>query len=73
MVERLVNAKDEGKKAMRDTCKTAIKEINRNDYNCPSLLDTITINIFSHYMSIKKLRTQECICLTPYMELSVLY
>ena len=54
MVERLITAKAEGKKAMRATCKDAINAMNRNDDNCPILLAKMTFNIFSHYMSMKR-------------------
>ena len=54
MVERLVTAKAEGNKSMRATCNDAINAININDYNCPILLNKMTFNIFSHYMSMGK-------------------
>ena len=54
MVERLVTAKDEGRKAMSATCKDAINSINRNDDNCSILLKKMTFNLFSHYTSMKK-------------------
>ena len=73
MVEHLITAKDEGEKAMRDTCKSALKEINRNDDNCPILPEKIIFNLFSHYMSIKKVRTQECIYLPPAVEISAVH
>ena len=55
MVERLITAKAEGKKAIRFTCKDELNEININDDNCPTLLDKITFNIFSCFMSMKKI------------------
>ena len=73
MVERLITAKAEGKKAMRATCKDAINAMNRNDDNCPILLAKMTFNILSHYMSMKKVRTQECIYLLPDMEVSIVH
>ena len=54
MVERLVTVEAEGRKLMCDTCKAALKAINRNDDNCPIVLEKLTFNIFSHYMSMKK-------------------
>ena len=54
MVERLVNTKAEGMKAMRATCEDALNAIKRNDDNCPILLKKMTFNLFSHYMSMKK-------------------
>ena len=54
MVERPINAKAEGKKAMRAACKYALNAMCRNDDNCPILLEKMTFNIFSHYMSMKE-------------------
>ena len=54
VVERLINSKAEGKKAMRATCKDSLKAINRNNNNCPILMDKMTFNIFSNYISMKK-------------------
>ena len=54
MVECLIATEYEGKKAMHATCKDAIKAINRNDNNCPILLEKMTFNLFYHYMSMKK-------------------
>ena len=71
MVERLVTAKDEGRKAMRATCKDALNAFNRNDDNCTILLKKMTFNLFSHYMSMKKVRTLECIYLPPDREVFV--
>ena len=65
MVERLITAKAEGKKAMRATCKADITAITGIDDNCPILLEKMTFSILSHYMSMKKVRTWDCIYLTP--------
>ena len=73
MVERLITDEDEGKKAIHTTCKAAFKAIKRNDDNCPIITEKLKFNIFSHYMSIKKLRTRECIYLPPNMEVSVVH
>ena len=54
MVEGHITDEDEGKKAIRATCKYELKEINRNDDDCPSLLEKTTFNLFSHYIPIKK-------------------
>ena len=51
MVERLITAEAEGKKAIRATCKYAISAINRNDDNCHILMEKMTFILFSHYMS----------------------
>ena len=73
MVERLINAEAEGMKSMRATCKYLLNAININDDNCPTLLEKMTFNLLSHYMSMKKARTRECIYLPPAMELSVVH
>ena len=39
---------------MRATCKDTINAINRNDDNCPIILEKMTFNLFYHYMSIEK-------------------
>ena len=54
MIERLITIEAEGKKAIRATCKSALKEISINYDNCPILLEKMTFNLFSHYMSMKK-------------------
>ena len=56
MVEPLINDEDKGNKDMRATYKAALKSINKNDDNCSILLEKIIFNLFSHYMSIKKVR-----------------
>ena len=54
MGERLITDEDEVKKAIRATCKDALKAINRNDDNCPILLEKMTFNLFSHYIPMRK-------------------
>ena len=39
---------------MRATCEDALEEVNRSDKNFPIVLDKLTFNVFSHYMSTKK-------------------
>ena len=73
MGECLITDEDEVKKAIRATCKDALKAINRNDDNCPILLEKMTFNLFSHYIPMKKVRAQECISLPPTMEVSVVH
>ena len=73
MVDRLITDEAEVKKAIRATCKYALKAINRNDDNCPILLEKMTFNLFSHYIPMKKVRAQECIYLPPTMEVSVVH
>ena len=53
MVESLITAEAEGKKAIRATYKAALKAINRNDDNCPILMEKTKLNILSQYMSMK--------------------
>ena len=47
VVERLITAKDEGKKSMRANCKGALNAKSINDDNCPILLGKMTFNLFS--------------------------
>ena len=54
MVECLITDEAEWKKAMSATYKDELNAMNRNDENCPILLAKMTLNIFSHYISIKK-------------------
>ena len=54
MVERLISAKDKGKKDKRATCRYDLEGINRSNNNCPIVLKNMTFNIFSDYMSTKK-------------------
>ena len=53
MAERLVASKEKGNKEMRATLKAAQEEVNRNDGNCPVVLEKLTSNVFSCYMSTK--------------------
>ena len=39
---------------MCDTCKASLEKFNRSDDNCPIVLEKLTFNVFSHYMSTKK-------------------
>ena len=73
MVERLITVESEGKKAMRATCKDAINAMNINCDDCPILLAKMTFNIFSHYVSMEKVRNRECIYLPPSIEVPVVY
>ena len=54
MVGRLVNVEAEGSKLMCANCKAVLRAININDDNCPILLEKMTFNLFSHYISMKK-------------------
>ena len=36
------------------TCKTDLKEVNRIDDNYPIVLDKLTFNVFSDYLSTKR-------------------
>ena len=73
MGECLITDEDEVKKAIHATCKDALKAINRNDDNCPILLEKMTFNLFSHYIPMKKVRARECIYLPPNTEVSVVH
>ena len=54
MVERIIYAKEKRKKETRVSCKYALEEVNRSDDNYPIVLEKLTFNVFSHYMSTKK-------------------
>ena len=56
MVESLITDEAEGNKVMRVTCKYAPNAMSRNDDNFPILLANMTLNIFSHYMSMKTIK-----------------
>ena len=73
MVECLITVETEEKKAMCATCKAALKAINRNDDNCPILMEKMRFDLFSHYMSMEKVRTWEYIYLKPDMEVSAMH
>ena len=53
MVERLIASEDKAEKEKRDTCKVALEDTSRNNNNCPIVLEKMTFNIFSDYMSTK--------------------
>ena len=36
------------------TCKASLKEVSKSDDNCPIVLEKLTFNVFSCYMSTKK-------------------
>ena len=54
MIEPIIYTEAEGRKYMRATCKDALNAMYRKDDNCPILLDKMTFNIFSQYISMKK-------------------
>ena len=54
MVERLNAAEEKGRKEMRASCKAALNAMNKSDDNCPIVLEKMTFNLFSDYMSTKK-------------------
>ena len=56
MVERLIAAEEKGKKETRATCKADLKEVNRSNDNCPIVLEKMTFNMFSYYMSTRKIK-----------------
>ena len=51
---RLNAVEHEGGEAMRATYKEALKVINNSDEICPIVLEKMSFNIFSHYISTKK-------------------
>ena len=54
MVEHPVAADYKWKKYTRATCKAALEEVNKSEDNCPIVLEKMTFNVFSHYVSTKK-------------------
>ena len=50
----LIAAEEKGKKEMRATCKDDLQESKIRNNNCPIVLEKLTFNVFSHYMSTKK-------------------
>ena len=54
IMERLIAAEERGEKETRDTCEAALEGVNKRDDKCPIVLEKMTFNFFSHYMSTKK-------------------
>ena len=54
MVDHIITSEYEGNKVMRATYKSERKSINRNDDNCPILLEKMKFDLFSHYIPMKK-------------------
>ena len=54
MVERRIASNEKGNKETCDTCKSALEEVNSSNYNWPIVIEKLTFNVFSHYMSTKK-------------------
>ena len=52
---------DVGKKTrpnMRKVCKDALDAVNKASNNCPVILSSLTFNIFSHYLTTRRKRSQ---------------
>ena len=54
MMERLIATEEKGNKEKRDTCKSALEDINRSNKKCPIVIQKMTFNIFSDYIPNKK-------------------
>ena len=54
MVDRPIADKEKGKKETSATCKATLEKFNKSDDNYPIVLEKMTLNIFSHYLSTKK-------------------
>ena len=57
MVEQPIATEEKCKKETCAACKSALEEVNKNNNNnnnCLIVVDKITFNVFSHYMSTKK-------------------
>ena len=49
------------------TCKAAQEEVKKSDDNCPIVLEKLTFNVFSRYMSTKKSKKSGGTSLIPAM------
>ena len=52
--DEATNATRRGRPAVRAECRKAIDNINKADQNCPILLNKLTFNVFSHYITTRK-------------------
>eukprot|EP00980_Cylindrotheca_fusiformis_P027304 scaffold19845_cov136-Cylindrotheca_fusiformis.AAC.1 len=43
-----------GRKHLRVVCKKALENVNKTDKNCPIILETVTFNVFSHFLTTRK-------------------
>ena len=68
MVERLdratssdqaTNGTRRSRPAVREVCRKALDDINKADDNCPILLNKLTFNLFSHYLTQRKNKNGE--------------
>ena len=55
MVERLIAAEEKGKEKIRATCKADMEEVNKSDDNLPIVLQKMTFDNSSRYISTEKL------------------
>ena len=46
--------KTKGRKNMRAICNLALDEMNKTDINSPTILQKITFNFFSHYLTTRR-------------------
>ena len=52
--DEATNATRRSRPAVRAECRKALDEISKADKNCPILLNKLTFNIFSHYITTRK-------------------
>ena len=50
----MINANTKGRKNMRAICKLAIYGMNKIEINSPIVLQKITFNLFSHYLTTRQ-------------------
>ena len=68
---KLSNAEvgDEGKKtrpSMRNNCKDVLDAVNKASNNCPTILPSLTFNIFSHYLTTRRKKNKYYLKKTMY-------
>ena len=63
IVERMVKAHEtdeeastQQRKHLRAVCKEALANVNKIDNNCPIILEKITFNVFSHFLTTRRNR-----------------
>jgi hypothetical protein len=52
--------------AIREVCRKALDNINTVDNNCPVMLEKLTFNLFSHYLSTRRNKKGEYLSKTGY-------
>ena len=57
--DQATNGTRRSRPAVREVCRKALDNINRADDNCPILLNKLTFNLFSHYLTTRKNKNGE--------------